>query len=366
MKSIALLDGFKGLHSSKNCCNLVVRFPPRPSPMLDISQIALFVQVVRGGSFAEVSRRCDIPPNTISRRIASLEDALGARLFQRSTRKLALTSAGRAFYEEVADSIETLERAGQAVLGEENAISGLLRIAAPVDFFDLFPITWIREFMRANPQIQFDFVLGDAAIDLIAQGIDIAFRAGVLADSSYVIRKICDPFAVLVASPELLKDVSPKAISDLKEMPCIVGSGKQVRSTWRMRGPSGTTEVTVRAIFKANSSLAQLRACIAGIGIALLPSGLVREPLKRGELILVLPEYRLHAGGFYVVLPTRRHVPAAVRHFMQFAMAKFESEDRFSLNDSEPARRPSGTDKRPSAGRRSSSGVSHRPKRPAL
>ena len=161
-----------------------------------------------------------------------------------------------------------------------------------------------------------------------------------------MIQKICDPFAVLIASPELLKDVCPKAISDLKEMPCIVGSGKQVRSTWRMRGPSGTTEVTVRATFKANSSLAQLRACTAGIGIALLPSGLVREPLKRGELILVLPEYRLHAGGFYAVLPTRRHVPAAARHFMQFAMAKFENEDRFSLNDSEPARRPSGGDKR--------------------
>ncbi|HEX3760100.1 MAG TPA: LysR family transcriptional regulator [Kofleriaceae bacterium] len=320
--------------------------------MLDLNQIALFVHVVRGGSFAEVGRRHDIPPNTISRRIASLEDAIGALLFQRSTRKLTLTTAGRAFYADVADSIETLERAGQVVPGEDNAISGLVRVAAAVDFFDVFPITWIREFMRVNPRIQFDFVLGDTAVDLIAQGIDIAFRAGVLSDSSYVSRKISDAFAVLVASPELLKHTSPKAISDLEEMPCIVGSGKQVRSTWRMQGPSGTAEVTVRAVFKADSSIAQLRACIAGIGIALLPSGLVREPLSRGELILVLPEYRLHAGGFYFVLPTRRHVPAAVSHFMQFAMAKFENEERFALGD-----------KRPSAGRRSLSGTAHRPKR---
>jgi DNA-binding transcriptional LysR family regulator len=331
--------------------------------MLDLNQIALFVSVVRCGSFAEVSRRYHIPPNTISRRVASLEDALGTRLFQRSTRKLTLTTAGRALYEDVADSIERLERAGEAVLGEENAISGLVRIAAPVDFFDLFPITWIREFMRANPKIQFDFVLGDTTVDLIAQGIDIAFRAGVLPDSSYVVRAISDAVAVLVASPELLKHVSPKAISDLEEMPCIVGVGKQVRSTWRMRGPSGTTEVTVRASFKADSSIAQLRACIAGIGIALLPSGLVREPLSRGELVRVLPQYRLHAGSFYVVLPTRRHVPAAVRQFMQFAMAKFESEERFALIDSESARRPGGANKRPRAGRLSSSGVSHRPKR---
>ena len=334
--------------------------------MLDINQIALFVQVVRGGSFAEVSRRCDIPPNTISSRIASLEDALGALLFQRSTRKLTLTTAGRAFYEEVADSIERLERAGQAVLGEENTLSGVVRIAAAADFFDLFPVAWIGEFMRANPKLQFDFVMGDVAIDLIAQGIDIAFRAGVLPDSSYVTRKISDAFAVLVASPELLKSVSPKAISDLEVMPCIAGSSKQVRSTWRMQGPSGTTEVRVRASFKADSSQAQLRACIAGIGIALLPSGLVREPLNRGELILVLPEYRLHAGGFYIVLPTRRHVPAAVRHFMQFALTKFENEDRFSLNNSEPDSTPSGADKKPSTGRRPSSGVSHRPKRPAV
>jgi len=330
--------------------------------MLDFNQVALFVHVVRGGSFAEVSRRYDIPPNTISRRIASLEDSLGALLFQRSTRKLTLTTAGRAFYEDVADSIETLEHAGQAVLGKENSISGLVRIAAPVDFFDLFPMTWIREFMGANPRIQFDFVLSDAPIDLISQGIDIAFRAGVLPDSNYVSRKISDAVAVLVASPELVKYGSPKAISDLKEMPCIVGLSKQVRSTWRMRGPSGTTEVTVRASFKADSTIAQLRACIAGIGIALLPSGLVREPLNRGELILVLPEYRLHAGGFYAVLPTRRHVPAAVRHFMHFAMAKFKSEERFALSDSGPARRPGGADRRPSSERRSSSGSSHRPK----
>ena len=331
--------------------------------MLDINQIALFVHVVRGGSFAEVSRRCDIPPNTISSRIASLEDALGALLFQRSTRKLTLTTTGRAFYEEVADSIERLESAGQAVLGEKNGLSGVVRIAAAADFFDLFPMTWIREFMRANPKIQFDFVLGDTTVDLIAQGIDVAFRAGVLPDSSYVIRKISDAFAVLVASPELLKSASPKAISDLEVMPCIVGSSKQVRSTWRMQGPSGTTEVMVRACFKADSSIAQLRACIAGIGIALLPSGLVREPLSRGELVRVLPEYRLHAGSFYVVLPTRRHVPAAVRHFMQFAMMKFESEERFALGDGEPARRLGGADKRPSARRRSSSSVSHRRKR---
>ena len=330
--------------------------------MLDISQIALFVHVVRGGSFAEVSRRCDIPSNTISRRIASLEDALGALLFQRSTRKLALTAAGRAFYEEVADSIETLERAGQAVLGEENAIAGLVRIAAPADFFDVFPMAWIRDFMRANPKIQFDFVLGDAAIDLIAQGIDIAFRAGVLPDSNYVTRKISDAVAVLVASPELLKHVSPKVISDLKEIPCIVGSGKQVRSTWRMQGPSGTSEVTVRTSFRADSSIAQLRACIAGIGIALLPSALVREHLNKGELVLVLPAYRLHAGGFYVVLPTRRHVPAAVRQFMQFTMEKFESEDRFALDDRIPARAGSPNKKR-SAGRKTSSVAPLRPKR---
>lgn len=323
--------------------------------MLDISQISLFVRVVRGGSFAEVSRRCDIQPNTISRRIASLEDALGARLFQRSTRKLVLTSAGRAFYEEVAESIETLQRAGQNILGKKDAISGLLRIAVPADFFDLFPMSWIREFMRANPKIQFDFVIGDSAVDLIAQGADIAFRAGILPDSNYVIRKISDAFAVLVASPELLSSVSPNALSDLEEMPCIVGSGRQVRSTWRIQGPSGTTEVSVHASFRADSTIAQLRACIAGIGIALLPSGLVREPLNRGELVLVLPEYRLHAGGFYLVLPTRRHVPAAVRQFTQFATAKFQSEDRFSLNHREPAGPVSRVNRKPSAGRRSSS-----------
>lgn len=146
--------------------------------MLDLNDIAMFVQVVRGGSFAEAARRLGMPPNTVSRRIQQLEANLGTRLLQRSTRKLTLTSAGQDFHERCAGAVDGLLEAGQELMTGSGEPSGLVRVAAPADFFDFFEMEWVTEFLAAHPRVRLDFVLSDAKADLIAEQIDVAFRGG--------------------------------------------------------------------------------------------------------------------------------------------------------------------------------------------
>jgi DNA-binding transcriptional LysR family regulator len=158
--------------------------------MLDLNDIAMFVQVVRSGSFAEAARRLGLPPNTVSRRVQQLEDQLGTRLMQRSTRKLTLTSAGHAFHERCAGAVDGLIDAGQELMTGNQAPSGLVRVAAPADFFDFFPMEWVADFLAEHPLVRLDFMLSDVKADLIAEQIDVAFRGGPLHDSGYVGRQL--------------------------------------------------------------------------------------------------------------------------------------------------------------------------------
>ena len=158
--------------------------------MIDLNDIALYVQVVRSGSFAEAARRLGTAPNSVSRRVQQLEAQLDTRLMQRSTRKLTLTDAGQAFYERCADAVDGLTDAGQSLMAGGEEVAGLVRVAAPADFLDFFRVEWVADFLATHPRVRLEFLLSDARADLIAERIDVAFRAGTLADSSYVGRPI--------------------------------------------------------------------------------------------------------------------------------------------------------------------------------
>src|SRR2546425_5880460 len=146
--------------------------------MLDLNDVALFVQVVRAGSFAAAARRLKMPANSASRRIQQVEEYVGLRLLQRSTRKLTLTNAGAAFYERCADQVAALAEAAQELSEGSEVPSGKVRVAAPADFFNVFRMELIAEFIGAHPKVRLEFVLSDERADLIEQGIDIAIRSG--------------------------------------------------------------------------------------------------------------------------------------------------------------------------------------------
>lgn len=296
--------------------------------MLDLNDIAMFVQVVRHGSFAGAARRLGLPPNTVSRRIQQLEAQLGTRLMQRSTRKLTLTSAGQAFHERCAGAVDGLVEAGQALITGSQQPSGLVRVAATADFFDFFPMEWVADFLAAHPLVRVDFVLSDARADLIAEQIDIAFRGGALPDSGYVARKLLGARTDgMVASPAYIAARgAPAALQDLADHDCVTSPHPSGRTLWRLAGPGGAEEeVQVTGRFSGNTAQALRKAALAGLGIALLPPTMARLDLEAGRLVPVLPQYQRTGQGLSVLYPSRKHLPLAVSAFIRMVMEKLSA-----------------------------------------
>jgi DNA-binding transcriptional LysR family regulator len=278
--------------------------------------------VVRARSFAEAARRMSVPSNTLSRQVRQLEDSLDTRLMQRSTRKLTLTAAGASFYDRCSPAVDDVLQAGKAV-GSASAPSGSVRIAAPADFLDLFDTEWVAEFLAAHPKVKLDFVLSDARADLIGEGIDVAFRGGSARETPLPFRKLSSQDFRLVASPAYLKKRgTPASLHALTGHDCLIGSGSSGVATWILSGPSGAEGIKVSGRFSANSARSLLKACLANLGIALLPSMLITGELRAKRLRQVLPEYRRAGTDFCVVLPSHRQIPAAVLAFVEFAADK--------------------------------------------
>ena len=293
--------------------------------MLDLNDVAIFVQVVRCGSFAEAARRLGVPPNTLSRRVQQLEAQLGTRLMQRSTRHLTLTSAGQVFLERCSGAVEGLMDAGEELQAVNQEPSGLVRVAAPADFFDFFAMEWLTEFLTAHPKVRVDFVLSDGRADLIADRIDVALRGGILEDSSLFARKVLDAGNDgLVASPAYVaRQGVPDTLQDLAGHDCLVFGHPSGKATWRVTGPDGAqAEVQVAGRFSGNTAQALRKAALAGLGIALLPSTLTQRDLRAGLLVPVLPEYRRQGHGVHMVYPSRRYLPLAVSAFMDLVIGK--------------------------------------------
>lgn len=293
--------------------------------MVDLNDIWLFVHVVRAGSFAAAGRRLGMPPNTISRRLQALEATLGVRLLQRSTRQLNMTAAGREFFERCAPGLEDIEHASHSLTESAGEPSGSLRVGAPVDFFDNFSIEWMHEFMRMYPKVQLEFVLNDGRADLIAEGIDLAFRGGNLPDSSLVARKLVDSHRGLVASPRYLEMYgTPRTLGDLVSHHCLAASPAPHHTTWKLEGPQGPESVRVSPRLAVNTAQGQLRAARAGLGIALLPTMLCSEDLRHGSLVHILPDYQRDAMGLYAVYVHRRQLSSAVSALIDFYVDKLE------------------------------------------
>jgi LysR family transcriptional regulator AphB len=294
--------------------------------MMDLNDVALFVQVVRAGSFAEAARRLGSPPNTISRRIQQLEGSLAARLMQRSTRKLTLTDAGRTLYARCAEQIEALAQASQDFIDGSQQASGTLRVAAPADFFNWFLMDWIAEFLAAHPRVRIEFLLSDARADLISESIDLAFRAGKIVEPNLVARQVGTSRATLVASPAYLAARGvPLALADLAAHDCITFASQSGPVSWQLDGPEGKVEVKVAGRFSANSAHGLLHAALANLGIALLPTLMVAPHLQTGHLQEVLPGYRLAGLGIHFVYLSRKQLPRAVSAFIEFTTEKIQN-----------------------------------------
>ncbi len=294
--------------------------------MVDLNDVALFVQVVKAGSFAEAARRAGMPSNTASRRIQQLEEQLGLRLLHRSTRRLTLTDAGEGFYARCVNEVEALSSAAVELSEGSQMPSGKVRVAAAADFFNWFRMDWVTEFLDANPKVRLEFVLNDARADLVAEGIDVALRAGKVTEPSLVARRIGSNRAFMVASPAYLAARgAPQSLDELTAHECLAVPPATGRTIWRLEGPEGPAEVQVSGRFYANAAHVLLKASLAGLGIVLLPEMMTASHLRSGQLVEVMPEYAVKGLDIYLVYLSRRQLPRAVSAFVEFAKAKIVS-----------------------------------------
>lgn len=291
--------------------------------MLDLNDVSVFIHVVRAGSFAAAGRRLGMPSNTVSRRLQLLEESLGVRLLQRSTRQLNMTAAGREFFDRCAPGIEDIHLAGSNLSDGNREPGGILRVAAPADFFDNFAMEWVAEFMQRYPKVHLEFLLSDERVDLIAEGIDLAFRAGQLPDSSLVARKLGESYRGLLASPAYLdKHGMPASLEALAGHDCLAASNTVQAALWRLEGPGGTESIRIVPRLCINTAQGLLRAVRAGLGIAFLPMLVAAEDLRRGSLVTILPQYQRDLGAMYAVYPHRRQLSPAVSALIEFVADK--------------------------------------------
>jgi DNA-binding transcriptional LysR family regulator len=233
----------------------------------------LFVDVVAAGSFSEAGRRRGLAASSVTRSINALEDELGARLLNRTTRKLSLTEAGRLYHERSLRILADVEDAKLSVTQLEAAPRGTLRLNVPVAFGTLHVAPALPEFLARYPAVQIDLDMTDAFIDLVEQGVDLAVRIGELEDSSLIARRLARNHRVICASPDYLRSAGvPRVPADLRQHNCLIYKRQPGRAVWRLRNAEGTVEIDVGGTLRSNNSDALHAATLGGRGLAILPT----------------------------------------------------------------------------------------------
>lgn len=313
-----------------------------------LSGMRLFAKVVEAGSFSEAGRRLGLNASSVSRQVGALEDALGARLFNRSTRSLGLTEAGGLYHERVMRIIAEVDEANAAVSELDETPRGTLRLNVPVVFGRRYIAPYMRAFLDAHPDVRVELNVTDHYVDLIEEGADLAIRIGQTGQQSYIVRKLATINRVLCASTEYLdRHGRPARPDDLARHNCLVYRLRPGETVWQLTGADGSHEVTVAGNFTANNAGAIGSAMAAGVGIALLPVWIAGREIQRGVVEVVLPGYRAHPTGFadevFAVFPPGRNLSAKVRVYVDFIAEKFRTEPDFRIGPAVDADRGAKT-----------------------
>jgi DNA-binding transcriptional LysR family regulator len=280
---------------------------------IDLNRIATFVRVVEAGSFTAAARKLRVPVSSVSRAIANLEWELGVRLMHRTTRRLSLTDGGEHFFQRMQTVISETEEATRAVAGLAGDPRGLVRITAPPEVgARAFPRI-IATLLRRHPGLVIDLKLTNRVVDLVADGIDLAVRGGLLEDSSLVARKVAPSELGLFASAAYLERRGrPRRPSDLTRHDCLVYAGREGKLPWRLTGPRGEQIINVSGSIMCDDMVFLREAAVAGLGVTMVPTEITTAEVKAGRLERVLPRHGYQGGGLYLVWPSAKLVPARV------------------------------------------------------
>jgi DNA-binding transcriptional LysR family regulator len=297
-----------------------------------LAAIQVFAQVVESGSFAKAADRLGLSTSAASRHVAELEGHLQTRLLNRTTRRVSLTESGRAFYERAVQLLADLGEAEQEASSATVVARGTIRLTTSVNFGVRHVAPAIAEFMARHPEVRFDVSLSDRVVDLVEEGLDLAIRIGPPGPDNLVARKLGETRLVPCASPEYLaKHGAPKTPEELERHNCFTYEYVNPRNLWRFRDRSGA-ERAVRVAGRLHSNNGDLLAEVAaqGAGVVFEPAFIVGPEVRAGRLVPLLQDFVSPAVPIYALYPSRKHLSAKVRRFVEFLVERFAQAQDWS------------------------------------
>ncbi len=290
-----------------------------------------FMAVVEAGSFKYAAEKLDASTAAVSRRVSSLEKALGIRLLNRTTRQIDLTDAGKQFYDDLQNIFCSLDEAEERLQQDNKTVKGHLRIAAPLSFGTMCVAPVLPDFMKRYPELQVQLQLEDRLTDIVSEGIDIAIRIGIAEDSSLVASCIASIPRVFCASPTYLEQHGePESPSDLVSHNCLHYNHISMKEEWSYLKTGKMHKFDVSGTLSTNNGEVLRDAAIGGIGITLLPTFIVANALQTGTLKSILTQYCPKPFGLYAVRPSRQFTPARIKQLIEYLKEVFENDAALS------------------------------------
>jgi DNA-binding transcriptional LysR family regulator len=287
--------------------------------------IESFIKIVETGSLTAAADALDVSQPSVVRTLAALERDLGARLLNRTTRRMSLTDEGRDYYERARQIVAAVEDAHLSLSARRTTPRGRLRIASSVSFGRTFVAPVVAEYLSAYPEVNIELLLLDRVVDLVEEGMDLAVRVAKLPDSSMVAHAIGHVQRVVVASPALLKASSkPKQPLDLRDRRCVSFTGAVSPSHWDFPDGRKTLQVPVKSALVTNQIDAAVLACVQGVGYGRFFDYHVLSDVNAGRLVRVLPSFEGEAVPASIVYPSSRHQSSNVRSFVAFAQSRLK------------------------------------------
>ncbi len=295
--------------------------------MDSIATMRAFAAVVAAGSFTGGAARMGISTALASKYVSRLEDRLGARLINRTTRSLNVTEVGRAYHQRCLQLLDDLDELEAAVGDEAGPPKGELRISAPRTFGEMHLTCAVGDFLAENPQITVAITLSERFVDIVDEGYDMAVRIGVLPDSSLFARRIAATPLVTCAAPAYLDAHGrPETPAHLADFDCIIDTNLRRPEQWVFGTGDAARTIQVGGRFRVNSAAAARNAVVAGVGIALVPLFAIADDLRDGRAEVLLAEHAPSALGVYIVYPHNRHLTGKVRAFVDFLAKRFSGD----------------------------------------
>ncbi|MBN9672353.1 LysR family transcriptional regulator [Roseibium aggregatum] len=287
--------------------------------MDSITRMRCFLQVVDSNGFSAAAREMGRSKALVSKYVGELEDELGVRLLNRTTRQVSLTEVGEAYYKEAAEILQRIDDLQTSVQSTHREARGRLRVSAPRSMGDDMLNRAMMQFLVEHPDINLDLRLEDRFVDLVEEGFDVAVRVAQLEDSSLIARKIAPFRTVVCATPQTIETFgAPKVPGDLSSLPCLIDTNYRFRQNWNFQQNGERLSVSVKGPLEVNSAAAGRDAALCHLGFLRTPLFFVVDDVKKGTLKILLEDYEEPMRGIYAVYPHRRHLSTKVRVFVDF------------------------------------------------